>query len=247
MVGCPRELCAGLAGWIVRYRFHIRDTWEGLLPEAGRAVHHPSVHESPDAWVIGWDQAEAYSGAGRAAWQQVRPRAATVLLVRPGSSARSRLSLLEQGADDCLALPVFLPELLARLRLAVIRRRQAAGALTFDPGARVLEHGHLRVDPERAQAWWHDRPVPVSAREADLLALLVEHGGACVSHRQVRLRLMDGGAGRSSTPDIDSAMSALRGKLARAGCGGCLQVVAQQGLRLSTEACARPFTSLQPT
>ncbi len=256
MVGCPRHVSVGLDAWSIKFRFLVRDAWEDFPTRET----HPSLDQGwadgPDALVIGWERSTREKWNPRASWRAEHSGAAAIYLLPPDSSTRLRLSLLEQLADDCLVLPVFLPELLARVRLAVKRRRENADSPTpttaQTPQARILALGHLWVDLGRAQAFWHDTPVPVSPREADLLALLVEHDGSCVSRRQVQLRLMKNGtrqsvAGRQSSPDIDSAISVLRGKLARAGCEGCLQVVACQGFRLSRAAVGAPLQDFADT
>lgn len=245
MVGCPPQVCAGLKGWVLHFRFLIRDAWEEFASPAMGSGVEPGCADGPDAWVIGWDRDAPMPWPLHTGSAGTRTRAAAVFLVPAGTSVRARMTLLEEGADDCLVLPVFLPELLARLRLAVRRRREALDLLSSAPatGAPVLTHGHIRVDPGRALAWCHDKPVSVSPREAELLALLVEHRGSCVSRSRLAWQLRAGaaawpGAGRRSPPDIDSAISVLRGKLAAAGCRCRLLAVPGHGYRLCTDAAA---------
>ncbi|GGM86834.1 hypothetical protein GCM10010106_37530 [Thermopolyspora flexuosa] len=56
---------------------------------------------------------------GRLARQPVRGR---LLMLTPAGDVMARIEALSQGADDCLAKPVALPELVARVR-ALGRRR----------------------------------------------------------------------------------------------------------------------------
>jgi two-component system response regulator RegX3 len=83
---------------------------------------------------------------------------------------------LELGASDYVAKPFRLRELVARMR-AVLRRGTTA------PTAReeVLVVGPIRLDNGRREVTVHNRPVDLSRKEFDLLALLMSHAGQVVT------------------------------------------------------------------
>jgi two-component system response regulator RegX3 len=83
---------------------------------------------------------------------------------------------LELGASDYVAKPFRLRELVARMR-AVLRR----GAAVAEHHEEVLHVGPVRLDAGRREVSVDDRPVDLSRKEFDLLALLMSHSGQVVT------------------------------------------------------------------
>ena len=83
---------------------------------------------------------------------------------------------LEVGASDYVAKPFRLRELVARMR-AVLRRGPPAPSAQ----AEVLSVGPVRLDQARRQVAVEGRPVELSRKEFDLLALLMAHPGQVVT------------------------------------------------------------------
>jgi two-component system, OmpR family, response regulator RegX3 len=83
---------------------------------------------------------------------------------------------LEVGAADYVAKPFRLRELVARMR-AVLRR----GASTPVPQDEVLVQGPVRLDAARREVTVNGRPVELSRKEFDLLALLMAQPGQVVT------------------------------------------------------------------
>lgn len=83
---------------------------------------------------------------------------------------------LELGASDYVPKPFRLRELVARMR-AVLRRGSAPAV----PREEVLSAGPVRLDTGRRQVTVDDRPVDLSRKEFDLLALLMSHPGQVVT------------------------------------------------------------------
>jgi two-component system KDP operon response regulator KdpE len=98
-------------------------------------------------------------------------------------SARDRetekIDSLDLGADDYVAKPFGVGELLARLRAALRHKVQDKGG---DP---VVTVGDLTVDLIKRLVTRSGVPIRLSPREYDLLAQLVEGGGKVVTHRQL--------------------------------------------------------------
>ncbi len=80
-----------------------------------------------------------------------------------------RVRALQDGADDYVVKPFALQEVAARLH-ALLRRRPAG---TGD----VLRAGELRLDPRGRTAHRGERELDLTAREFDLLELLVRNAG----------------------------------------------------------------------
>ena len=83
---------------------------------------------------------------------------------------------LELGASDYVAKPFRLRELVARMR-AVLRR----GVNVTERHEEVLNVGPVRLDAGRREVTVNEKPVDLSRKEFDLLALLMSHSGQVVT------------------------------------------------------------------
>ena len=89
----------------------------------------------------------------------------------------------DAGADDYLAKPFYMEELLARLRALV---RRAAGHANDD-----LECGPLRIDTRGARVTVDGNPIKLTAQEYRLLSYLTRHQGKVVSRTELTEHLYD--------------------------------------------------------
>jgi len=94
-----------------------------------------------------------------------------------------RVRGLDSGADDYLAKPFSLEELLARIR-ALIRR----GA---PPRPTVLIVGDLRLDPAARRVWRAGRELSLTAREFSMLELFMRHPGEVLSRFELLEHVWD--------------------------------------------------------
>ena len=90
---------------------------------------------------------------------------------------------LDTGADDFLTKPFSFAVLVARVR-ALLRR---APDRTVVPAA----VGDLRIDPARRRVWRGEQEISLTAREFDVLALLVRHAGEVFSKDQILAGVWD--------------------------------------------------------
>ena len=110
--------------------------------------------------------------------------AGPVLMLTARHEVRDRVEGLDSGADDYLAKPFALAELLARVR--ALLRREGTDTGTDGTTAAV---GDLVVDAAARRAWRAGHSVELTKREFDLLELLVANAGTVLTrddlHRTV--------------------------------------------------------------
>jgi len=133
--------------------------------------------------------------------------AAPVLMLTARDAVEDRVAGLDAGADDYLVKPFAPAELLARLR--ALGRRGAAAS----EAGRVAAAG-IALDPATRIAAVGGREVQLTARESDLLAVLLRNSPGVVT-RELALEEVWGGAGSENV--VDRYVGYLRRKLGDPG------------------------------
>jgi DNA-binding response OmpR family regulator len=90
---------------------------------------------------------------------------------------------LDTGADDYISKPFSFAVLVARVR-ALLRR-------SADRPVAPAAVGDLRIDPARRRAWRGERELALTAREFDVLALLVRRAGQVLSKAEILATVWD--------------------------------------------------------
>ena len=102
-----------------------------------------------------------------------------IVLSAAGSDDR-KVAALDAGADDYVTKPFSMPELLARVRVALRR-----GASQDVAGLAQFVVGDVRVDVAQHQITVGGTPIALTPKEFDFLALLARWPGRVLTHRMI--------------------------------------------------------------
>ncbi len=130
-----------------------------------------------------------------------------VLMLTARVRVEDRVKGLQSGADDYLLKPFAFSELVARIQ--VLLRR---GYPRSSDGATVLGLADLEVDLLRRKATRAGRRLELTAKEFNLLVLLLRRQGEVLSRTEIAEQVWDMNFD-SATNVIDVAIRRLRGKL----------------------------------
>jgi two-component system KDP operon response regulator KdpE len=126
--------------------------------------------------------------------RQLRTRATQEILVLSArGNEEVKVRALDLGADDFISKPFGLPELLARVRVALRRAHQDA-----DANERVeLPAVGLTIDIARHRVTRDGQEVHLTPIEFRLLATLMRHGGKILTHEQLLDEVWGQGQGKN--------------------------------------------------
>ena len=104
-----------------------------------------------------------------------------VIIITARTALEDRLAGLDSGADDVVLKPFDIPELVSRLH-AVVRRSARQSHETW-------QFGDLTIAPRARTAHLAGQPLPLTAREFQLLTELAREPGAVVAKSRIAQRL----------------------------------------------------------
>lgn len=138
-----------------------------------------------------------------AAWRR-RGMNRPVLLLTARASWQEKVRGIDAGADDYLAKPFQMEELVSRLRALIRRSTGLASA--------VLQHGAVALDSRACTLAVDGRPVPLTGHEYLVLAYLMHHRGRTVERAELAEHVYSQDAYRDSNT-LDVFVARLRRKL----------------------------------
>jgi two-component system KDP operon response regulator KdpE len=127
-----------------------------------------------------------------------------VLSVR--NDEAGKVKALDLGADDYITKPFGLPELTARIRVALRHRLQAQGSQP------ALRFGEVEIDLLNRRVSRAGREIPLSRTEYEILRLLAEHAGKILTHDFI-LRAVRGEGNEGDPQYLRVYIRSLRQKL----------------------------------
>ncbi|HYV24413.1 MAG TPA: response regulator transcription factor [Pyrinomonadaceae bacterium] len=157
-------------------------------------------------------------------------RKTPIIMLTAKTSEADRVAGLDVGADDYIAKPFSVRELLARVR-AVLRRIEGEPGESYDDA-------RLRIDFEDVRVSCDGKGVKLTHKEFQLLSTLARKKGRVITRQQ----LLDQVWGYSYYGDartLDVHIRRLRQKLET--CGNCIETVVGVGYRFT--GCDSPSSS----
>lgn len=176
-----------------------------------------------------------------------------VIMVTARDAVMDKVAGLDAGADDYLTKPFAIEELFARIRVALKRSEAvrtasgvggagaggasstAAGIATMSPATdtaqtaatpspAALTVDSVALDPDRREVTVGGSPIVLTAREFDVLALLMAHAGTVLTRERIAHEAL-GYEYVGDTNNVDVHIAHLRAKIEDAGGVRILQTV----------------------
>jgi len=149
-----------------------------------------------------------------------------VILMTALDAVTNKVIGLDAGADDYLAKPFELDELLARIR-ALLRRNQ----IQRTP---LLSWGDLYLNPDSCEVTYQGKRIYLAAKEYAILELFLRNTEQIFSTSRLLNRLWTADEFPSDGA-VRAHIKGLRQKLKRAGAGDILETIYKQGYRLKQQ------------
>lgn len=175
-----------------------------------------------------------------------------VIMVTARDAVMDKVAGLDAGADDYLTKPFAIEELFARIRVALkrseaVRAASGVGGVGAGEGATgagtaatspasdsaktsavpspaVLTVGSVALDPDRREVIVGSSTIVLTAREFDVLALLMAHAGTVLTRERIAHEAL-GYEYVGDTNNIDVHIAHLRAKIEDAGGARIIQTV----------------------
>ena len=175
-----------------------------------------------------------------------------VIMVTARDAVMDKVAGLDAGADDYLTKPFAIEELFARIRVALKRAeavRAASGvggvgagvasgtagnaaaippagdsAQVAVPSPATLTVGSIALDPDRREVTVGGSPIALTAREFDVLALLMAHAETVLTRERIAHEAL-GYEYVGDTNNVDVHIAHLRAKIEDAGGARIIQTV----------------------
>ncbi|MDB1803213.1 response regulator transcription factor [Collinsella aerofaciens] len=175
-----------------------------------------------------------------------------VIMVTARDAVMDKVAGLDAGADDYLTKPFAIEELFARIRVALKRSEAARAAsgvggveagegatgagtaatspagdsakTSAVPSPATLTVGSVALDPDRREVTVGGSPIVLTAREFDVLALLMAHASTVLTRERIAHEAL-GYEYVGDTNNVDVHIAHLRAKIEDAGGARIIQTV----------------------
>ncbi len=154
-----------------------------------------------------------------------------VIMLTAKDSEYDKVLGLDTGADDYVAKPFGMMELVARIK-ALLRRTETGSEAKGEAKETIYEMGSLSVYPERHKVKVSGSTINLTLKEYELLLLLLQNKGMVFTRDQL-LNKIWGYEFDGESRTVDVHVRTLRQKLGEAG--GLIETVRGVGYRIGEE------------
>ncbi len=158
-------------------------------------------------------------------------KAIPVIMLTAKDSEYDKVLGLDTGADDYVAKPFGMMELVARIK-ALLRRTETGSGDKDEAKETIYEMGSLSVYPERHKVKVSGSTINLTLKEYELLLLLLQNKGMVFTRDQL-LNKIWGYEFDGESRTVDVHVRTLRQKLGEAG--GLIETVRGVGYRIGEE------------
>lgn len=158
-------------------------------------------------------------------------KAIPVIMLTAKDSEYDKVLGLDTGADDYVAKPFGMMELVARIK-ALLRRTETGSEAKDEAKETIYEMGSLSVYPERHKVKVSGSAINLTLKEYELLLLLLQNKGMVFTRDQL-LNKIWGYEFDGESRTVDVHVRTLRQKLGEAG--GLIETVRGVGYRIGEE------------
>ncbi len=190
---------------LVKYNLH-QEGYDVVTAHDGTQALERAQAERPDLVIL--DIMLPYTDGLEVCRQLRRASSVPIIMLTAKDGELERVVGLELGADDYVTKPFSPRELVARVRAILRRTTQDGSARPPEP----LRTGGLSLDPTTHEVALNGRAVELTAKEFELLKLLLSHPNR-VFTRDFLLEHIWGYDYFGSTRTVDMHISRLREKL----------------------------------
>jgi two-component system KDP operon response regulator KdpE len=175
-----------------------------LAANAEEALYEFGRHR-PDLVLL---DVQLPDSSGLEVCEQIREQSdVPIIILSVQGDEPTKVRALDLGADDYVAKPFGMDELLARMRAAL---RRGGGARPA--GGAVIEQGELRIDLQRREVTVRGQPVHLRPKEYEMLRYLAANAGKLITHRLL-LREVWGAEYEDARPYLHVHVGQLRRKI----------------------------------
>lgn len=153
-----------------------------------------------------------------------------IIVLSAKAGVEDRVKVLRLGADDFIPKPFDNQEVLARVEAQLRRYKQ----FSVPGGGQVLRCGDLELDREAIRVTAGGREVPLTAREFEILSLLMSHPRKVFTREQLYESAW-GGEYMGDDNTVNVHISNLRSKLSKVSDGEYIKTVWGIGFKMNVE------------
>jgi len=137
---------------------------------------------------------------------------------------------LEQGADDYIAKPFRIRELMARMKAVLRRSGSASGQQSVDKA--IVNVGDAQVNINTAKVYKENEEIVLTAMEYKLLLIFIQHRGQNISRQQILAQIWDCAGDYVNDNTLSVYIKRLRKKLGDSEESQLIQTVRGIGYRM---------------